>query len=194
MKTSLNVFSSSGLWRCISPCTSDTQSTLTQDFGSKAIFPRGSKPLLLLSKRLSLFLYNARSSGNSSLKQIYLLMRNIGSGYKIPNRILKKRTVHKDTNKFYLQSAIRDQLNSEHSCRIRLWIVLEQGIAPPVKMLQGERRSLIEKVSLCPLSILRVTASWKCKLIKGSCYQFRNDQQQYVCESVHMCRRQAERG
>lgn len=56
-------------------------------------------------------------------------------------------------NEFHLQSAMWDQLNSEHNCRIKLCIVPEQGIAPPVKMLQGERRSLIEKISLCPLSM-----------------------------------------
>lgn len=66
MKISRRIFSFSGLWTYISQRTADTQSTLTLDFGSKAVFPQDSKPFLLLSKGLSLLLNNAWSSGKGS--------------------------------------------------------------------------------------------------------------------------------
>lgn len=93
MKVLLSVFSLSGLWTHIFQCAWDAQSTLSQHFDLKDIFSQDSinKTFPLLSKRLSLLLCNAWSSGNGSGKQFRLFMSNIGSWCKISNRILKNK-------------------------------------------------------------------------------------------------------
>lgn len=51
-------------------------------------------------------------------------------------------------SEFQLQSAIWDRSDSECKSRTRLWIVPEQGIPRPVKMLWGERWILFENLNL----------------------------------------------